>query len=121
EILNRYPDWKLAVMGYHPEWLKEIPDSQLQLHEFLDVPTYFENLMHLRPMVGLVPLTGSEFNKSKSNIAAQEFTMAGAAVIASPLPEFKIPGVLTTTPEDFVYTFEEVLRDPTYCYHKAIN
>ena len=119
EILNRYPDWKLAVMGYHPEWLKEIPDSQLQLHEFLDVPTYFENLMHLRPMVGLVPLTGSEFNKSKSNIAAQEFTMAGAAVIASPLPEFKIPGV--TLVDDPYYWFSTVVAQAQSLYETALE
>lgn len=119
EILNRYPDWKLAVMGYHPEWLKEISDSQLQLHQFSNIPSYFTDLMKLRPMIGLAPLVDNKFNRSKSNIAAQEFTMAGAAVIASPLPEFKIPGVTLT--DDPYYWFSTVVAQAQILYERALE
>lgn len=93
QILTNFPEYTLAVMGYHPEWLREIPEKQLRLYEFKDIPTYIDTLMQLRPEIGLVPLCDNKFNRSKSNIAWQEFTMAGAITIASNLPEFQQPGV----------------------------
>lgn len=121
EILEKYPDYKLAVMGYHPEWMKVIPDSQLRLYEFSDIPTYFSDLMLLRPQVALVPLADNKFNRSKSNIGWQEFTMAGAAVIASRLPEFDLPGVWVADPNELMKGFEFTLKYSQDCYEVALG
>lgn len=121
EILEKYPDYKLAVLGYHPEWMRAIPDSQLRLYEFSDIPTYFSDLMLLRPQVAIVPLANNKFNYSKSSIGWQEFTMAGATVIASPLPEFMQPGVILSTPTDLLTKFELALKHPDLFYEQSLN
>lgn len=125
QILKSYPEYKLAVMGYHPEWLREVPDNQIEYHQFKDLPTYFENLMQLRPEIALVPLSDNKFNRAKSNIGWQEFTLAGAAVIASDLPEFtKNQGCWTVVDNhDLVGAFHE-LQDRTIreaCYRQSLR
>lgn len=87
-ILKEFPDYTLAVMGYHPEWLREIPANQIKYYNFSDIPTYFQTLMHLRPEVMIVPLVDDKFNRCKSNIAFYEGVVAGAVVLAPNLPEF---------------------------------
>ena len=111
QILREHPDYTLAVCGYHPMWLTEIPDNQLKLYQFVDIPTYFEQLMQIRPEVMIVPLIDNEFNRAKSNISYLEGTLAGATVIAPNLPEFVRPGcVLINGPEDLVPTFNELIE-----------
>lgn len=88
-----FPEYTWTIMGFHPEWMNQI--ENIKIYEFSDIPTYFRNLMELRPAIAIVPLTDTLFNRSKSNIAFQEFTLAGAAVIASDLPEFRQPGCTT--------------------------
>lgn len=92
EIMKEHPDYSLAVMGYHPEWLREVPN--VKLYEFESIPKYFDKLMELKPEIAIVPLEDSEFNRCKSNLAWQEFTVAGAMVLASALPEFNVDGCI---------------------------
>jgi len=92
QILKDNPGYKLAVIGFHPPFLKEFPGNQIQYYEFSDVATYFHNLMQLKPEIMLVPLKDDKFNRCKSNIALIEGSLAGAAVIASNLPEFAESG-----------------------------
>lgn len=94
EIIKENPGYTLSVLGYHPEWLREIPNNQIRLYQFEAIANYFEKLMELKPEIAIVPLVDSKFNRCKSNIAFQEFTVAGAAVLASALPEFRTPGCL---------------------------
>jgi 2-polyprenyl-3-methyl-5-hydroxy-6-metoxy-1,4-benzoquinol methylase len=86
ESARKHPDWTWAIMGYHPEWMNQI--ENIRIYQFEDIPRYFQKLMELRPAIGLVTLTDTLFNRSKTNIAFQELTLAGATVIASNLPEF---------------------------------
>lgn len=109
QLMKDLPDYKLAVMGYHPDWLREIPDSQLMMFQFQDIPTYFQSLMELRPKLGIVPLADTKFNNSKSNIAWQEFTLAGAAVMSSYVGEFTQVGLPS---------FEDNLRE---CAKNVLN
>jgi 2-polyprenyl-3-methyl-5-hydroxy-6-metoxy-1,4-benzoquinol methylase len=96
QILREFPDYTLAVMGHQLPWFREIPDNQLKVYKFTDIPSYFDLLMQLRPEIMIVPLQDTKFNRCKSNIAWIEGTLAGAAVIAPDLPEFsKNEGCLT--------------------------
>lgn len=88
KFLKMNPDWKLAVMGFHPPWMKEIPEEQMLTFEFTDIPTYFDTLMQIKPKIMLVPLQDNKFNRAKSAIGAYEGSVAGAVVLASSLPEF---------------------------------
>lgn len=92
DVMKQHSDYKLAVMGYHPQWLREIRNEQLRLYQFEAIPNYFEKLMELKPEIGIVPLVNSKFNLCKSNLAWMEMTLAGATVLASDLPEFNVPG-----------------------------
>jgi hypothetical protein len=86
ETMAENPDWQLAVMGMHLEWMRNI--KNIRLYQFTSIPEYFETLMQLLPAIQIVPLEFNEFNLCKSNVAALEGTLAGAAVMASDLPEF---------------------------------
>ena len=59
------------------------------------MPDYFKSLKNLKPNFMIVPLEGNPFNLCKSNIGWLEATYAGAACLASDLPEFDKPGVIT--------------------------
>lgn len=113
-VAKRCPNWTWAIMGYHPEWFNEI--ENIQIYEFADIPMYFEKLMELRPSIAIVPLVDSLFNRSKSNIAFQEFTLAGAAVLASDLPEFKVPGCATFKDGiELTLELEKHIEVPEFC------
>lgn len=88
KILKNFPEYKLAVMGFHPEWLKDIPKSQIDYYKFTDIITYFDTLMQIRPKYAIVPLQKIKFNESKSAIAFYESAVAGALTMATNLPEF---------------------------------
>jgi SAM-dependent methyltransferase len=88
-IMNDYPEYNWAFMGYWPKWaLETLPDERLLLFPYGDLMKYFETLMELKPEIMIVPLEDTEFNKSKSNIAWIEGTLAGAITLAPDLPEF---------------------------------
>lgn len=88
QILSEFPDYTLSVFGFHPLWLREVPEKQLRLYQFQDIPQYFEQLMEIRPEIMIIPLVDNEFNRCKSAVALLEGVCAGAAVAASELPEF---------------------------------
>jgi hypothetical protein len=89
EALAAHPDYTLSVMGFHPPWLRDIPNSQLRMYEFKDIPDYYNTLFQLRPKFMVVPLVDDKFNRCKSAIAGFEGCLAGAMVFSTPLPEFK--------------------------------
>lgn len=111
ELLSKFPDHKLAVMGYHPDWLKEVPSNQILYYEFSNIPTYFETLMNLRPKVVIVPLTDDKFNRCKSAINLYEGVISGAVVCSTKLPEFQKYGSewFTGSVSSFVKTISDVL------------
>ncbi len=112
KIAKEYPDWTWAIMGYHPDWMNQI--ENVKIYQFEDIPRYFQKLMELRPAIGLVPLEYSFFNRSKTNIAFQEFTLAGAVVLASDLPEFDRNGVLLFMNEvELTQQLEDLIHDTT--------
>jgi hypothetical protein len=50
---------------------------------------YFDKIKEIAPEAFIFPLEDNDFNRCKSNIAWIEATLAGAACIASQLPEFE--------------------------------
>jgi 2-polyprenyl-3-methyl-5-hydroxy-6-metoxy-1,4-benzoquinol methylase len=87
-ILAKHPEYKLAVFGHHPDFLRQIPAHQIQYFKFTTIEAYFDTLLQLRPEIMLVPLQDNKFNRSKSAIALYEGAIAGAVTVASYLPEF---------------------------------
>lgn len=103
KIMEEHPDYTLAVMGFHPEWLRQI--KNVKYYRFTDIVTYFDTLVQLKPQLMIVPLQDTKFNRCKSNIAWIEGTIAGAGVIATSLPEF--------------YSSSCFTMFPMSCYHKV--
>lgn len=89
QVMKNHPDYKLSVFGFHPPWLKAIPANQIEYYDFADIPTYFHNLMLLRPEFMIVPLVDDKFNQCKSAISFYEGCMAGAITLSPDLPDFK--------------------------------
>ena len=88
QILKDNPEYTLSVMGYHPDWLKQIPGNRVRYYQFTTIETYFDTLMQIKPEVMIVPLVDNDFNRCKSAIAMYEGNIAGAVVMAPSLPEF---------------------------------
>lgn len=92
EVLKDHPG-KIAFLGYNPWFITEqVPDKCIVLPSatLLD---YHAAVCALRPQLTIVPLTEHDFNKSKSNIAGLEATLAGSQVLAPDWEEWRqVPG-----------------------------
>ena len=90
-ILPKYPHVKLCYFGecVPASWLTRWFDRVNHL-EWTPLNNYPRQLRYINPHIGLCPLVDEKFNHSKSAIKASEYTLAGAAVICSPLPPYQI-------------------------------
>lgn len=80
---QRVPGQNLAVLTQ-----KNFKQRILFL-EGLPFKLYFDRLVKIGPYIGLAPLYDCKFNDSKSNLKFLEYTMAGAATIATKLPPYE--------------------------------
>jgi hypothetical protein len=105
-----YPEYTWVFMGKSiPLWLTEnpdVPNERLKLYDFYDIMVYFERLMEINPEIMIVPFEDNQFNRSRSNNAWIEGTLAGAIVVATDLPEFQQPGVITAPIGNFKTGFD---------------
>jgi hypothetical protein len=93
EVVNKY-ELPLKIWGWYP-WFLMGQVSKIEYRGPEDFITYFLNFRDSDAYISIVPLVNHQFNRSKSNIAWLEATMAGAACLASGLPEFNNFGVRT--------------------------
>ena len=109
-IANKFPDFSFYFVGFKPWWIIENCDNAYTVSQ-TDVINFHKLLHHLRPDVGIVPLAEGTFNKCKSNIAAQELSMAGGMVVAPAWEEWNIPGVMNygPGPKAFGITLEQAI------------
>ncbi len=64
-------------------------NNRILFLEGLPFKFYFDRLVKISPYIGLAPLYDCQFNDSKSNLKFLEYTMAGAATIATDLSPYK--------------------------------
>jgi glycosyltransferase involved in cell wall biosynthesis len=81
---RRVPGQNIALLQQ-----KQTFGSKLLFLEGVSFKCYFDRIMQLRPYIGLAPLFDCKFNDSKSNLKWLEYTMAGAATIATKMPPYK--------------------------------
>ena len=93
EISKKHKDWKFIFMG-KPSFvvLNKMPYGSYVRPPAVPLPQFWRVLDQVRPSIGIVPLVQSPFNMSKSNIAWQEFSFAGAASVVPNMPEWQRPG-----------------------------
>lgn len=96
------------------------PDlPQLRFIEPVDLSDYHGVLSRLRPDIGLCPLADNQFNRSKSGIKFLEYTLGGAAVVATDLPPYQLirnnqDGLLLppdATPDQWVAAIGSLVED----------
>lgn len=104
QFMNENPDWKIEFIGYNCWQLTEqLNPEQVILTPGMD-PSHFMNYLRKRnPSLHIVPLHDSFFNRSKSNIAWLEATIAGAACLVPDWDEWKAPGVIAYQDEKGFY------------------
>ena len=82
DVMKANPTWKFIMMGFRDIHIERKLHGQAQYIGALPLIEYFHYVRNkLSPAVAVVPLRDSVFNKSKSNIAWQEATWAGATTV----------------------------------------
>jgi O-antigen biosynthesis protein len=118
-IAKENPTWRFMFLG-NPWFglLNFIPAKQSVVLPAVELPKYFGFLQTLRPSISIVPLDDSVFNRSKSNIAWQEATIAESPALVPDWDEWKCSGAITYRDEDSFYEelralirFEKVRQD----------
>jgi glycosyltransferase involved in cell wall biosynthesis len=83
-IARRYPDVTFVCQGYQPTAITEnVPPERLVRLPWMPLERYPVGLRQID--IGCAPVADVPFNRSKSNIKALEYAVAGSAVVASPL------------------------------------
>lgn len=79
QAAEKFKDWVFIFLGA-PYWkvLKELPQRNCVQAEGVPLPKFFNHILSIKPGISIVPLVEDKFNQSKSNIAWQEATHAGA-------------------------------------------
>lgn len=66
-----------------------------------EIYNYLKYVRDLKPLAFLFPMVDNPFNRSRSNIAWLESTMAGSITIAPNWPEWQHKGIIHCTPDNF--------------------
>ena len=85
EILKKYPQVTFVYSGDMKLYgkLRNFPIHRVEAHDWVNYEVYPYKLKLLNLDIGLCPVTENEFNKCKSAIKYFEYSMVGAASIAS--------------------------------------
>lgn len=116
-VANAHPDWTFAFMGDDPcPWaVSEKLPNVARITGRMSPMTFFKTLCILRPMIVMAPLFDDQFNQAKSNIAALEGALAGAAVVAPDWIEWRMRGVCRYIGEEqFGNVLSFVMDNPEY-------
>lgn len=113
-----FPEYTWVFYGHKFDWMIEYAikrgcPQRIVTYDFTDLIQYMNNIMQINPEIMIVPLEDNDFNRAKSNISWIEGTLAGAAVMASDLDEFKMPGCLNFSNEgQFIEVFTDLATVP---------
>lgn len=106
-----HPELKWRFCGYLPWFYGEsvLMKGKVEHVKSLAPLKYFNFLKTSNAAISIVPLVDNKLNRCKSNIAWQEATLQGAAVLAPNLPEWQVPGVVCYKPGQFQEMLEMLL------------
>ena len=95
---------QLVFLGYMPDALRNMEDSTVQrtaltqdaerrtqdveYHDYVQPRQYMETLNNLYLDIGIIPCEINNFNHCKSNLKFLEYSIVGAATIASPVEPY---------------------------------
>lgn len=94
-----------------------------EAHRYAPTPREFSSLLvSVAPSIGLAPLVVEPFNAAKSELHWLEYTMAGAATVATPFPgdgpynviRDGVDGILARTPDDWRRAIKRLAASAAY-------
>lgn len=119
KIASEYQDWRFIFIGEAFFGINELPKNRTMKIDAMTIPEYFGFLNDINPEIAIVPLIDNKFNRSKSNIAYQEFGYSQAAVLAPDWQEWRHYGCTNySSPEDFYEKLKHLIEHPKL---RAIN
>lgn len=83
------PDWKFYFVGMKPDMFT--PRDNIKWVRPIERSGFEDGLAQLKPRVMIVPLEDNDFNRCKSNIAAQHAVYAGAVPIVPDWQDWHLP------------------------------
>jgi hypothetical protein len=106
EVANDNPEWGFKFFGSNPWYF----DNKFKYQHFDFTQTFdsFYKLKMISSKIHVVPLVDRPFNRSKSNIAYIEATVAGSVVLAPNWDEWQRPGIVNYESKQ---DFKEKLQD----------
>ena len=121
ELMDETPEYTWGFFGYWPQWaIDHLPSHRIKLWASDGCIEFIRKIIHLRPKLMYVPLEDIPFNHSKSNIAWQEGTLAGANMVIPDWEEWAdLPGFHYTNNGDFKETFMKALSAGSEQVEKA--
>jgi len=102
-IHEHLPDFGWVFVG-EPFWQTlDIFNGRATVVHGIDPLNCVDKLKSQLPMIHIVPLEDNLFNRTKSNIAWIESTLAGAVCVAPNWPEWIKPGIINYTNQDDLF------------------
>src|SRR5262249_53766780 len=83
KLAERYPNVCFVSLGLEVDWMRKLPAERYHHLKWSLIDEYQRNLGWVD--IGCAPMAEIAFNRSKSPIAFYDFSLAGAATVASPL------------------------------------
>lgn len=85
DVRRRYPDTRRLWLGAaHDDAVRAVVDEALPYVK--GVPAFARALVDARPDIGVAPVVGDDFDRAHSELHWLEYSMAGAATVASRIP-----------------------------------
>ncbi len=118
DILKKYPNVTFVYSGDMKLYgmFRKFPMERIEVHNWANYEVYPYKLACLNLDIGLCPVTENEFNRNKSAIKYFEYSMVGAASIASDWPPYS-PCItqgkdgLLVKPDQWFNAMEELILD----------
>jgi len=107
-IAKKYPEWDLKFCSNPPQ-----SDYETFKHEYIehmDIITYHRYIEKSNPRIMIVPLSDTEFNRSKAPQAWLEGTWIGAVTIAPDFPAWQLPGIVNYKQGEFKDAIDSLIQ-----------
>jgi hypothetical protein len=103
-------EWQWYFLGADPWMLIErMEPGTYGTAPFADHLRYFNLLQNIQAEIQIVPLADNSFNRSKSNCAWLEGTLAHSAIVGPEFDEWKRPGITNVNPETFIDAMNKLI------------
>ncbi len=112
QVSRDYEKIVFAFVGYNPWFITQELGPRAIKFPPVEMLKFYEAICALRPRISIVPLMDNDFNRSKSNIAALEASVAGSAILAPDWEEWEIPGIMRySSPTEFQNLLETMIEE----------